>query len=189
MGDEIMNRLSLNISPERLGVIIGRKGEVKKRIEKSLKVSLNIDSISGSMTIESASSDAMNIWRAKDIILAIGRGFSPERAFKLLLNDELIFEVIDLRNIFGRSERSIKRVKSRAIGSEGKTRRTIEEIAKVDISIYGYTISIIGGYENTLIARDAIKMLIEGKTHSTVYRFLSDKRRDMKRRSKVELWK
>jgi ribosomal RNA assembly protein len=184
-----MNRLSLNVSKERLGVLIGRKGEVKKHIENSLDVLLEIDSISGTMVIESKSSDVMNIWKARDLILAISKGFSPDRAFKLLVNDELILEIVDLRDIFGKSESSIKRIKSRIIGREGKTRRILEEVSKVDISIYGHTVSIIGGYEDVLLARDAIKMLIDGRSHSTVYKFLSNKRREIKKRSKVELWK
>ncbi len=173
---------------ERVGVLIGRRGEVKRQIEKSFKIFLKVDGATGTVAIES-SSDPTSIWRARDVILAIGRGFSPGKAFKLLSNEEVVFEVIDLRSLFGRSESSIKRVKGRIIGKEGKTRKIIEEVAKVDISVYGHTISIIGDYENIVIARDVIKMLIEGKSHATVYRFLSNKRREIKRRSKVELWK
>ena len=182
------SKFSLTIPRERVGVLIGRKGKVKEHLERTLNVSLEVDSSSGIVNVEDLDSNPINIWKARDVILAIGRGFSPEKAFKLLSSDEYLLEVIDLRSILGRSENAIKRVKGRVIGREGKTRRIIEEIADVDVSVYGHTISIIGGYENIIIAREAIKMLIEGKTHATVYRFLSNKRRELKKRSKTKLW-
>ncbi|MEM2123342.1 MAG: KH domain-containing protein [Candidatus Bathyarchaeia archaeon] len=181
-------KLSFNIPRERVGVLIGRKGKVKEYIERSLKVNLKVDSTLGTVEVEGLDSNPMNIWRAGDVILAIGRGFPPEKAFKLISGDEHLLEIMDLRAIFGRSENAIKRVKGRIIGREGKTRRIIEEVAGVDISIYGHTISIIGLYENIVIARDAIKMLIEGKTHATVYKFLSERRRELKKLSKTKLW-
>jgi ribosomal RNA assembly protein len=181
-------RLSFNIPRERIGVLIGRGGEVKEHIERSLRVSLKVDSVLGVVEVEGLDSNPMNVWRARDVILAIGRGFPPEKAFKLISSDEHLLEVIDLRSILGRSENAIKRVKGRIIGREGKTRRIIEEVAGVDVSVYGHTVSIIGLYENVVIARDAIKMLIEGKTHATVYRFLSERRRELKKLSKTKLW-
>jgi ribosomal RNA assembly protein len=182
------SRLSFNIPRERIGVLIGRGGEVKEHIERSLRVSLKVDSVLGVVEVEGLDSNPMNVWRARDVILAIGRGFPPEKAFKLISSDEHLLEVIDLRSILGRSENAIKRVKGRIIGREGKTRRIIEEVAGVDVSVYGHTVSIIGLYENVVIARDAIKMLIEGKTHATVYRFLSERRRELKKLSKTKLW-
>jgi ribosomal RNA assembly protein len=184
-----MNRISVNIPKERVGVLIGRRGKIKQRIEKSLTIALKIDSSSGNVTAESSGSNPINIWRARDIVIAIGRGFSPEKTFKMLSNDETLLEMIDLRTIFGRSDKSITRVKARIIGKEGKTRSIIEEVSNTDVSVYGHTISIIGGYENLVLARDAIKMLIDGKSHATVYKFLSNKRRELKKREKTELWK
>ncbi|MBS7645524.1 MAG: KH domain-containing protein [Candidatus Bathyarchaeia archaeon] len=182
------NRLSFNIPRERVGVLIGRGGRVKEHIEESLRVNLKVDGSLGAVEVEGSDSNPMSVWRARDVVLAIGRGFPPEKAFKLLSSDEYLLDVMDLRSILGRSENAIRRVKGRIIGREGKTRRIIEEVAGVDISVYGHTVSIIGLYENIVIARDAIKMLIEGKTHATVYRFLSERRRELKKLSKTKLW-
>jgi rRNA processing protein Krr1/Pno1 len=37
------------------------------------------------------------------------------------------------------------------------------------------------------IAREAIRMLLEGRQHNTVYRFLHNKRRELKKK-KLEIW-
>jgi len=81
----------------------------------------------------------------------------------------------------------ISRIKGRIIGREGKTRRIIEEMTGTRVSVYGHTVSMIGGIEQVDIAREAIKMLIKGNQHKTVYRFLQRKRHELKLRS-LELW-
>ena len=95
--------------------------------------------------------------------------------------------VIDLREIFGRSSSDIQRVKGRIIGKEGKTRKIIEELSEAVISVYGHTVSIIGGVEQAEIAREAVNMLIKGSQHVTVYRYLNRKRQELKKK-RLELW-
>lgn len=131
--------------------------------------------------------DPSLLFRAKEVITAIGRGFSPERAFRLLKSEDTMLNVIDLRQIVGKSPAGIQRLKGRIIGREGKTRRIIEELTEADISVYGHTVSIIGNFDQTDAAREAILMLIKGSQHSTVYRFLQRKRQKLKRK-KLELW-
>ena len=70
---------------------------------------------------------------------------------------------------------------------EGKTRRIIEELTDTHVCVYGHTVGIIGGIEEVQIAREAIRMLINGSQHSTVYRYLHRKRRELKRRM-IDLW-
>jgi ribosomal RNA assembly protein len=179
----------LKIPKERIGVLIGPEGVVKKGIEEKLKVELQVDSITGDVTVmltEKAEDPSM-LLKAKDVITAIGRGFSPEHAFRLIRDENALLEVIDLREFFGRSESDIRRVKGRIIGMDGKTRRIIEELTDTHIAVYGHTVSIIGDIEQVQIAREAIQMLIQGSQHSTVYRFLHRKRRELKKRM-LELW-
>ncbi|MDH5440885.1 MAG: KH domain-containing protein, partial [Candidatus Bathyarchaeota archaeon] len=158
-------------------------------IEKKLSVNLEIDSQSGDVTItvNEDVNDPSLLFKAKDVVTAIGRGFSPENVLKLIENEEDILEIIDLREIFGRSESDISRIKGRIIGREGKTRRIIEEMTETVVSVYGHTVSMIGGIEQVDIAREAIGMLIKGSQHKTVYRFLQRKRHELKMRS-LELW-
>ncbi|MFQ6081467.1 MAG: pre-rRNA-processing protein PNO1 [Candidatus Bathyarchaeia archaeon] len=179
----------VKIPRDRIGALIGPNGCVKENIEKRLSVGLQIDSETGDITIRlnPTAQDPSLLFRSKEVITAIGRGFSPERAFRLLKDDEATLQVIDLREIVGRSPSDIKRLKGRVIGKEGKTRRIIEELTDAGISVYGHTISIIGNMDQAEAAREAIQMLMRGSQHSTVYRFLHKKRRELKKK-KMELW-
>lgn len=179
----------VKISKDRIGALIGPEGQVKATVEKKLGVELTIDSETGDVTIVLAPEveDPSQLFRAKDVVTAIGRGFSPDRAFRLMQDEDAALEVIDLREIVGRSESDIQRIKGRIIGQEGKTRRIIEELTEADISIHGHTVSIIANLDQMEIAREALQMLLRGSMHSTVYRFLHRKRRELKKK-KLELW-
>jgi len=179
----------LKIPKERVGVLIGPEGKTKKNIEEKLSVELQIDSETGGVIIslsEKAEEPSL-LFRAKDVVTAIGRGFSPEHAFRLIRDGESMLEVIDLRAIFGKSESDLKRVKGRIIGMNGKTRKIIEELTDTNVCVYGHTVSIIGNIEQVQAAREAIQMLINGSQHNVVYRFLHRKRRELKKRM-LELW-
>jgi len=177
------------IPKDRIGALIGPEGQVKDAIEKKLGVELTIDSETGDVTItlEPEAQDPSLLFRAKELVTAIGRGFSPDRAFRLLHDEDAVLEVIDLREVFGRSLSDLQRVKGRIIGQEGKTRRIIEELTEADISVHGHTISIIADVDQMEVAREAVQMLLRGSQHSTVYRFLHRKRRELKKK-KLELW-
>jgi ribosomal RNA assembly protein len=177
------------IPKDRIGPLIGPDAAVKDGIEKKLGVELTIDSESGDVTITLSpeSQDPSMLLRAREVITAIGRGFAPDRAFRLVRDEDAALVVIDLREIFGRSESELQRVKGRIIGQEGKTRRIIEELTDAEISVHGHTVSIIADSDEMEIAREAVQMLLRGSQHSTVYNFLNRKRRDLKKK-KLELW-
>ena len=179
----------LKIPKERIGVLIGPEGKIKRAIEEKLSVELQIDSETGGVTLmlTETSEDPSLLFKAKDIVTAIGRGFSPEHAFRLIRDEEAVLDIIDLRTVFGKSESDIRRIKGRIIGMNGKTRRILEELTDTDIAVYGSTIGMIGNLEEVEVAREAIQMLVKGSLHSTVYRFLHRKRRELKKRM-LELW-
>ncbi|MFX1485932.1 MAG: KH domain-containing protein [Promethearchaeota archaeon] len=178
----------LKVPGNRLGVIIGTNGEIKKRIEEMTKTNLKIDSKENTILIESSpdSDDPLGVWNAKYIISAISRGFSPKNAFALL-NDNVMLEIINLHDFVGRSPSSLTRVKGRIIGEKGKTRRVIEELTKTHLSVFGHTVAIIGESMNLQIAKEAVVLIVDGAPHSSVYRFLHRKRRKIKR-EEVSLW-
>jgi ribosomal RNA assembly protein len=182
-------KLYIKIPGERIGALVGPEGHVKAAIEKKLSVGLHVDSESGEVqiTLSPSAEDPTVLFRAREVVIAIGRGFSPNHAFRLLNDDETVLEVIDLRETVGRSPSDLKRLKGRVIGKEGKTRRIIEELSEANISVYGHTISIIGKADQAAIAREAVRMLIRGSLHGTVYRFLHKKRRELKKK-RLELW-
>lgn len=169
----------VKIPLERVGVLVGKKGEVKKRIEDETGLLIDVDSKSGDVTIdESKAKDPILGLKCGDIVKAIGRGFSPEKALRLL-KEETYFSLIDIRDYVGKNQKHIRRVRARVIGTRGKTRRLIEELAGVNLSIYGNTIGVIGESLEVNIALAAIEMLLEGSEHSAVYGFLEKKRQDI----------
>jgi ribosomal RNA assembly protein len=178
----------VRIPKERVAILIGPEGKVKQYIEEHLQVKLEIDN-EGSVTIvlNQGASDPSMLLKAKDVVTAIGRGFSPEITFRVIRNEDEIFDMIDLRLIFGRSESDIKRIKGRIIGADGKTRKLIEELTEANMAVYGHTVGFIGTFEQVDSARNAAQMIIEGCQHHTVYKYLQRKRTEMKK-EKLELW-
>lgn len=172
---------------ERVGVAIGPGGRVKQEIERRTGTELTFDSETGETIIKSVGDDPLGALRAKDVLNAIARGFSSERAFRLF-DENKYLEVIDMTDFIGRSDKALIRLKGRVIGEAGKTRRIIEETAGVYVSVYGKTIALIGEPEQLAVAREAIQMLLRGIPHSAVYRFLERKRREAKRRVR-EIWR
>ncbi len=171
-----MSFFAVNIPRERVGVLIGPGGSVKKKIEETLGVRLKIDSNMGSVVIELAKpveegGDPVALFKARDIVRAIGRGFSPERAFKLF-EDGIILSIIDITDYVKKNRNNLIRVRARLIGREGRTRKIIEETTHTYLSIYGDTVAIIGEEEDVKAAEEAVISIIEGAPHSSVYRML-----------------
>lgn len=171
--------LYARIPQERVGVLIGTDGETKHRLEERTGTRIQIDSESGEVVIdEIGATDPVLALKAKDIVHAIGRGFSEDRALRLL-DDEIYFEVLEIKD-FARSKERVEQIRGRLIGTRGKTRRIIEELTSVDMSIHGHTVALIGPTFELSIAREAVLMLLRGSEHATVYRFLERKRADIK---------
>ena len=168
------------IPVERVGVLIGEQGQTKARLEELTGVKLIIDSKTGEVTIdESGAKDPTSSLKTRDIVNAIGRGFSDQRAFRLL-DDDIYLQVMDIKEFAGSGKDRVAEVKGRVIGAGGKTRRLIEELAGIDVSVYGHTVAMIGDAFHINIARQAVEMLLGGSEHKTVYRFLERKREEIK---------
>lgn len=180
----------VKIPKNRVGALIGPNASNKELVEKKLGVQLAVDSESGdvAITIPPETLDPSVLFRAKEVVSAIGRGFSPEKARRLLDDEETALVIVDMRDFVGKSESDIKRLSGRIIGREGKTRRLIEELTDAYVSVYGHTVGIIGAAEEAEIARQAIEMFIRGRLHTSVYRFLHAKRRELKKK-RIEIWK
>ena len=156
--------ISISIPEERKPILIGKNGETKSQIEKRTHTKINV----GEET--EIYGDGVTELKAADIVKAIGRGFSPHYALRLLEEDVLL-DVITIKG----TPNTIKRLMARVIGSKGKAKKNIETLAGVSLSIYGKTISIIGNYKNAGVARVAIEMLLSGRTHNYVWRRLEKK--------------
>lgn len=168
----------IKVPLERIAVLVGPKGSIREQIEEKSSAMLNIDSDSGDVELQDPK-DAVKGMRAREVVNAIARGFSPEKALKLFDNESLMFETIDLSNI-ARTEKDLERIRGRIIGSGGKTREFFENLTNTNISVYGKTVSLIGYPEQTAVARKGIDMLLEGAAHGPVYKFLEKKRSELK---------
>ncbi len=173
----------LKIPHARIGVLIGTEGKTKEIIEKTTKTHINVDSEAGSISItpHQEAEDPLSVWKARFMVKAIGRGFNPDIALKLV-DDEVMLEIINLQDYAGKSKKAILRQKGRIIGKDGKTRDIITEMTGTYVSIYGKTVSIIGEMERLQIAKEAVEMILNGARHKTVYSFLERKKREMKLR-------
>jgi ribosomal RNA assembly protein len=168
----------VRIPKERVAVLIGKDGETKKAIERISHMSLEIDSEEGDVSFnEQTAKDPLVPMKVEDIIRAIGRGFSPEHAFRLF-GEETELYIFDIYDYVSKKESHLMRVKARVIGRHGKTRRVIEGLTGSILTVYGHTVAVIADFESMDIAKKAIDMLLSGSEQPTVYRFLE---REMKK--------
>ena len=162
----------VRIPGERINVLIGKKGQTKKRIEEKCKVKLKI-------TDEEVEIDGEpdKIFFAVEVIKAIGRGFEPRKALQLIKEGFALY-IVPLREALP-TENAISRIKGRIIGEDGKIKKEIESATESHISIYGHTVAIIARIETIEYAKEAIYKIIEGSPHSTVLNYLSRARREI----------
>lgn len=173
---------SLKIPKNRIGVLIGKDGEVKKEIEEKSGAMLDINSKTGQVNIDLRDvEDPILSLKVEDVVRAVGRGFNPKKAIKIL-NDEIDLELIDIRDWVGKNTNAVQRMRGRVIGRDGRTRELIEELTETHVSVKGNTVGIIGRNFELNVARRAVEMLLEGKEHATVYNYLEGKREDIKYR-------
>ena len=185
MTDEYM----IKIPADRIAVLIGPNGKTRKKIEALTESKLSINSETGEVIITVDTEkleDPLNAWKAKDMVKAIARGFSPEKAFQLS-ESNYAFELIRLRDFGINTPNAAREVRSRLIGKHGRARQTIEDITGTYISVYGNTVGIIGDYRNVEIAREGIIKLIRGSSHGRVFKFLENKMREAKR-DEMRIW-
>ena len=178
----------VKIPDDRIGVIIGKNGKVKTEIQDKCGVAIDIDSENGNAIISATSKPIIEMepFKAVEIVSAIAKGFSPERAYRLL-GEEEVLQLVDLRDYAGKSANSLSRIKGRIIGEAGKSRKTIEDISGASISVYGHTVGLIGTFEEIKLATEAVTMLSKGRSHASVYNMLQEAKRKSKL-DRMRLW-
>jgi ribosomal RNA assembly protein len=174
--------LYVRIPDDRLGALIGPGGTTKRELEQATRTQIQIDPDDDTVTIHSAESgDPIGALKARDVVLAVGRGFSPARA-RRLLNDDTYLGVIDIKQVTGKQTKSaLWRIRSRLIGTGGRARSRIEELSGCSMSVYGNTVSLIGKEPELERATRAVELLLRGSEHSTVFHLLVRLRADAAR--------
>jgi len=74
------------------------EGATKERLQKATGTRISVDSASGEVAIDHAEAqDPVLALKARDIVQAMARGFSEDRAFRLL-DEDAYFEVFDIKD-------------------------------------------------------------------------------------------
>ncbi|RME14491.1 MAG: hypothetical protein D6797_08675 [Bdellovibrio sp.] len=162
-------RETLRVNADRANVI---KNKYLKSLEERLAISLEISD--STITIEGEAND---VFFAKPIIEAIGRGFSLDDALKLL-NSNYTLHIIELRD-FCNSDSCMERVKARVIGRGGSIKTTIERATDSKISVFGHTVAVIAPLYSISYALEALSKIIRGAKHTSVLNYLSSIRKQL----------
>ena len=175
----VMPVLYIRIPGDRVGAAIGPGGSVKRTLAATTHTEIEAGPEDGQFRVTGPDDgDPLAVMKARDFLLAVGRGFSPERA-RRLLRDDTYLAVIDIKVISGKRGKSqLWRIRSRLIGSEGKARERLEELSGCSISVYGSTVAVIGRERELERATQAIELLLHGSEHSTVFHMLARQRQD-----------
>ncbi|MEZ0319584.1 MAG: KH domain-containing protein [Pyrobaculum sp.] len=112
------------------------------------------------------------ILKLREMARAVALGFQPEQALSLE-NDGYVLAVIDLKEYTDKPNH-LRRIKGRIIGEGGRAKQTIAQLAEVHVVVGDTYVAILGKLEDVEIAKRAVEMLIEGKKHGTVYRFIQN---------------
>jgi len=170
--------LYARIPEDRIGVLIGPGGRTKRTIAEATGASVEVDAEDGEVTVAGPETDPVAVLKARDIVLAIGRGFSPARAMRLL-KENTFLGVVDIKLATGHREKAaLRRIRARVIGSAGRARARIEELSGCWMSVYGSTVALIGDEDQLERATRAVELLLRGSEHSTVFHLLARLRRD-----------
>jgi len=170
--------LYARIPEDRIAVLIGPGGRTRRRIAEATGAQVEIDAEEGEVTVSSAETDPLGALKARDIVLAIGRGFSPDRAMRLA-RDNTFLGILDIKRTTGhRDKPALRRIRARVIGTRGHARSRIEELSGCSMSVYGSTVALIGDEEQLQRATRAVELLLRGSEHSTVFHMLARLRRD-----------
>ena len=164
---------SVAIPEQRMKILKENKHLVKK-LKDLADVKIRLDE-----SVEIECEDSIKLLRAKTVVKAFGRGFDFEDAL-YLLDDAYELCIIDVKDFAGKSSKRLNELRGRVIGREGKSKNIIEKLADVKLSIYGKTISIIGKWDGVQYASQAIRMLLEGRKHGSVYKFLEENIKETK---------
>ena len=143
----------------------------KKLLEK--KLNLSIDIIDRNVNFEGPSLDE---YEASIVFDAMNFGFSLRKAL-LLKGDDVTFRVIHIKE---HTKRNLKEIMSRLIGTNGKTRKVMENISGCKILIKEGNVGVLGYVEDVENLSTAIIHLIRGSKQSNMYQYLERRNREKK---------
>ncbi|KKP91751.1 MAG: KH domain protein [Parcubacteria group bacterium GW2011_GWA1_36_12] len=136
----------------------------KERIESKLNAKINLNG-----RILTIDTDPLNEFEAQRLVDALNLGFSSHVALKVL-DEEMAFIKINIKDYA--NTKNLEVVRARLIGTHGKTKHTLQEITKCDISIHDNEVGIIGPAEIAESALTAVTNIIRGTKQANAYKYL-----------------
>jgi len=134
-------------------------------LEKRLGVKISIKE-PNQITIEG---DSLKEYEAQIVLDAISFGY-PVRTALLLKDEGMVFQKVNIKDVTRRKD--LETIKARVIGTQGRTKRTIENIADANLIITGNDVGVICSTDEVDYVITALKNLIRGSKQSNVYNFL-----------------
>ena len=148
-------------------VIVEKMNKIKKAVPViEDKVKIKIGSKKGSVSLKGSE---LNEYTVEQIIRAVDFGFDVEDAL-LLKNEDFVLEFINVKEHTHR--KNLKEVRARLIGTEGKARKTIENLTGAVIVINENSVGVIVDSEHLDSVTQAIVLLIQGAKHGNVFAYL-----------------
>lgn len=156
-------------------ILVNNTLELRKHqteLEQKLKVKI---AIKGKQV--TFSGESLDEYEASIIFDAISFGFSPKVAL-MLKDEDTVFRKINIKSVTNR--KNIALVRARLIGTDGRTRRTLEQLGDCRIMIKDNEVGIIGPAEDIEEATTGVESLIRGSKQSNVYGYLERRNRERK---------
>lgn len=142
-------------------------GKIKQNIEEiEKKIEVKITQKGKQISIEG---EAFEEYQARIVIEALDFGFPLKDALRLT-DESVNFRKLPIKNFTKRKD--LEEVRGRIIGTEGKTKRTVEEVSGCAVVLHNNMVGIIGPAESIEEATTAVMNLIKGSKQANVYRFL-----------------
>lgn len=135
-----------------------------KLLREKLKVDIKLEG--KKVTFEGQAVDEL---AAEKVFEAIQFGFSVKQSLPLI-DPDILFVKLNMKQFTRRKD--MHDVRSRVIGKEGKTKRTVESISDCEIAINGNEVGIIGLVDNIEAATEGLKSIIKGSKQANVYSFM-----------------
>jgi ribosomal RNA assembly protein len=153
--------------PEKRKRILKKDAASIRKVEELMEVKVEIgDDVS-------IDGESFNVFQVEQVIKAFGRGFDMKDSMDVL-DDDYGLEIINLPDVV-KSDNRMLVVKGRIIGTNGKTKKAIEEFTETKVAVQGKTVSILGKLGKIGVSKEAIMMLVHGSSHKTLYRWLEKK--------------
>jgi ribosomal RNA assembly protein len=133
-------------------------------IEKKIKIRINVKQ--SSLTIKG---NEVNEFLVEKILLAIDFGFDVEDAL-LLKDEDFNLEFINVKEHTRR--KNLEEVRARLIGTNGKAKRTIENLTGGVIVVHENEVGFIVDSEHLEQGVQGIISLIQGAKHGNVFTYL-----------------